>query len=124
MSRFENSLALAKSSWDVLRDDKQLTLLPLFSLIATVALTAVGGLVDVPPLGRQDDAEHAADVVLVVHDEHTAKCRFCRHRSSFHRPPQPGLDPMFPTRAAVELPHPRESEGIGPGRPPYPNVKA
>jgi hypothetical protein len=40
MSRFENSLALAKSSWDVLRDDKQLTLLPLFSLIATVVLAA------------------------------------------------------------------------------------
>ena len=40
MSRFENSLALAKSSWEVLRDDKQLTLLPLFSLIATVALAA------------------------------------------------------------------------------------
>jgi len=40
MSRFENSLALAKSSWDVLQDDKQLTLLPLFSLIATVALAA------------------------------------------------------------------------------------
>src|SRR5215471_3085454 len=40
MSRFENSLALAKSSWEVLRDDKQLTLLPLFSLIATIALAA------------------------------------------------------------------------------------
>jgi hypothetical protein len=40
MSRFENSLALAKSSWQVLRDDKQLTLLPLYSLIATVVLTA------------------------------------------------------------------------------------
>jgi hypothetical protein len=38
MSRFENSLALAKSSWQVLRDDKQLTLLPLFSLISTLVL--------------------------------------------------------------------------------------
>jgi hypothetical protein len=38
MSRIENSLALAKSSWQVLRDDKQLTLLPLFSLLATLVL--------------------------------------------------------------------------------------
>jgi hypothetical protein len=41
MSRFENSFALAKSSWQVLRDDKQLTLLPLFSLIATILLSVV-----------------------------------------------------------------------------------
>jgi len=40
MSRFENSLALAKCSWQVLRDDKKLTLLPLFSLISTVVLAA------------------------------------------------------------------------------------
>ena len=32
MGRFQNSIALAKSSWEVLRDDKQLTLLPLLSL--------------------------------------------------------------------------------------------
>ena len=31
--RFQNSMALAKSSWQVLRDDKQLTMLPLFSLL-------------------------------------------------------------------------------------------
>ena len=33
MSRFQNSIALAKSSWQVLRDDKQLTLLPLLSVL-------------------------------------------------------------------------------------------
>ena len=41
MGRFQNSIALAKSSWQVLRDDKQLTLLPLLSL-----------LVDARPRGR------------------------------------------------------------------------
>ena len=40
--RFQNSLALAKSSWNVLRDDKQLTLLPLISLgVTLLVLVAV-----------------------------------------------------------------------------------
>jgi hypothetical protein len=38
MSRFENSMALAKSSLQVLRDDKQLTLLPLLSLLSTLVV--------------------------------------------------------------------------------------
>jgi Family of unknown function (DUF6159) len=41
MGRFQNSIALAKSSWQVLRDDKQLTLLPLFSLLTTLAVALV-----------------------------------------------------------------------------------
>jgi hypothetical protein len=41
MSRFQNSIALAKSSWQVLRDDKQLTLLPLLSLVATLVVALV-----------------------------------------------------------------------------------
>jgi hypothetical protein len=41
MSRFQNSLALAKSSWQVLRDDKQLTMLPLLSLLTTLAVAVV-----------------------------------------------------------------------------------
>jgi len=41
MGRFQNSIALAKSSWQVLRDDKQLTLLPLFSLLSTLAVALV-----------------------------------------------------------------------------------
>ncbi len=35
MSRFRNSLDLAKSSWSVLRADRKLVLLPLFSFLAT-----------------------------------------------------------------------------------------
>ncbi len=38
MSRFENSLALAKASFRVLRDEKQLTLLPLLSLVCTIVI--------------------------------------------------------------------------------------
>jgi hypothetical protein len=41
MSRIQNSLALAKSSWQVRRDDKQLTMLPLFSLLTTLAVAVV-----------------------------------------------------------------------------------
>jgi hypothetical protein len=44
--RFANSMALARSSWNVLRDDKQLALLPAISL-ATTALVAVGVLVPI-----------------------------------------------------------------------------
>jgi hypothetical protein len=38
MGRFESSLALAKASWNVLREEKQLTLLPLLSMIATLVI--------------------------------------------------------------------------------------
>lgn len=41
MGRFQNSIALAKSSWKVLRDDKQLTMLPLLSLLTTLAVAVV-----------------------------------------------------------------------------------
>lgn len=41
MGRFQNSIALAKSSWQVLRDDKHLTLLPLFSLLTTIVVSVV-----------------------------------------------------------------------------------
>jgi hypothetical protein len=41
MSRFQNSIALAKSSWQILRDDKQLTMLPLLSLLTTLAVAVV-----------------------------------------------------------------------------------
>lgn len=37
MSRFSNSIALAKASWQVLRADKELLVLPIISMIATVA---------------------------------------------------------------------------------------
>ncbi len=41
MGRFQNSIALAKSSWRVLRDDKHLTMLPLLSLLTTLAVGLV-----------------------------------------------------------------------------------
>jgi hypothetical protein len=40
VGRFRNSLDLAKSSWSVLRADRELILLPLFSFIATIAVAA------------------------------------------------------------------------------------
>ena len=40
MGRIEHSIALAKESWRVLRDDKKLTLLPLLSLVATLVVGA------------------------------------------------------------------------------------
>lgn len=44
MGRFENSMALAKASWQVLKDDKKLALLPLISGLVTL-LVAVSFLV-------------------------------------------------------------------------------
>lgn len=41
MGRFQNSIALAKSSWQVLREDKHLTMLPLLSLVTTLAVAVV-----------------------------------------------------------------------------------
>ena len=40
MGRFENSLALAKASFRVLREEKQLTVLPLLSMICTIVIAA------------------------------------------------------------------------------------
>jgi Family of unknown function (DUF6159) len=40
LGRFRNSLDLAKSSWGVLRSDRELILLPLFSFIATLVVAA------------------------------------------------------------------------------------
>src|SRR5262245_65891241 len=38
MDRFSNSIALAKSSWRVLREDKQLAILPVLSAVATIVV--------------------------------------------------------------------------------------
>jgi hypothetical protein len=40
VGRFQKSLALAKSSWSILRSDRELILLPLFSFLATLAVGA------------------------------------------------------------------------------------
>jgi hypothetical protein len=43
MRRLHNSIALAKSSWAVLRTDKELTLIPIISFLTTLAVMAVFG---------------------------------------------------------------------------------
>lgn len=43
MGRFQTSIELAKSSWAVLRKDKQLAAIPVLSFFVTVAVTAVMG---------------------------------------------------------------------------------
>ncbi len=40
MGRFENSMALAKASWQVLKEDKKLTLLPALSGVVTIVVAA------------------------------------------------------------------------------------
>jgi hypothetical protein len=56
MGRFENAIALAKASWSVLRDNKQLALLPLFSWIAAL-LVMVGFLVPILAIANGGSTE-------------------------------------------------------------------
>src|SRR3984893_9299439 len=64
MGRFENSLALAKASWRVLREDKQLTLLPLLSMVATVVI-AVTFLLPIGLIARNGTDGYTASKPLV-----------------------------------------------------------
>jgi len=64
MGRFQNSIALAKSSWQVLRDDKQLTLLPLLSLLSTIAL-AVAVLLPIGLIARDGSGGYEGSKPLV-----------------------------------------------------------
>jgi hypothetical protein len=64
MGRFENSLALAKASWRVLREDKQLTLLPLLSMISTVVI-AVSFLLPIGLIARNGTDGYTASKPLV-----------------------------------------------------------
>lgn len=43
MRRISNSIALAKSSWSVLKTDKELALIPVLSFLATLAVMALAG---------------------------------------------------------------------------------
>jgi hypothetical protein len=43
MRRIKNSIALAKSSWSVLRAEKELALIPVLSVLATLAVMALAG---------------------------------------------------------------------------------
>ncbi len=64
MGRFQNSLALAKASWRVLREDKQLTLLPLLSMVATVVI-AVSFLLPIGLIARNGTDGYTASKPLV-----------------------------------------------------------
>ena len=64
MGRFQNSIALAKSSWQVLRDDKQLTVLPLLSLLATLVL-AVAVLLPIGLIARDGSGGYSGSKPLV-----------------------------------------------------------
>ena len=43
MRRISNSIALAKSSWAVLKTDKELAVIPVLSFLATLAVMALAG---------------------------------------------------------------------------------
>src|SRR2546421_11354239 len=64
MGRFENSFALAKASWRVLREDKQLTLLPLLSMVSTVVV-AVSFLLPISLIARNGTDGYTASKPLV-----------------------------------------------------------
>jgi hypothetical protein len=64
MGRFQNSLALAKASWRVLREDKQLTLLPLLSMVSTVVI-AVSFLLPIGLIARNGTDGYTASKPLV-----------------------------------------------------------
>jgi hypothetical protein len=64
MGRFQNSIALAKSSWQVLRDDKQLVVLPLLSLLATLVL-AVAVLLPIGLIVRNGSGGYSGSKPLV-----------------------------------------------------------
>jgi hypothetical protein len=64
MGRFHNSVALAKSSWQVLRDDKHLTILPLLSLLSTIVL-AVAVLLPIGLIARDGSGNYDGSKPLV-----------------------------------------------------------
>src|SRR5450755_4474673 len=64
MGRFQKSIALAKSSWQVLRDDKQLVVIPLLSLLATVVL-AVAVLLPIGLIVRNGSGGYSGSAPLV-----------------------------------------------------------
>ena len=69
MGRFSNTIALAKVSWRVLREDRELLLIPIFSFLASIAVLA---LIWLPTLSAIDtsalagESEDPGAVLLVV----------------------------------------------------------
>jgi hypothetical protein len=68
VGRFRNSLDLAKSSWSVLRADRELALLPLFSFIATliVAATFVLPMIGLSHTTGADGAQNSVSPLVYV----------------------------------------------------------
>ena len=68
MGRLQNSIDLAKSSWNVLRDDKKLTTLPLFSALAAlvVALVFFGPVALIVNSGAQGSEKPLAWILGIV----------------------------------------------------------
>jgi hypothetical protein len=64
MGRFQNSIALAKSSWEILREDKQLTLLPLLSLVVTLVV-GFGVLLPIGLIARDGSGHYDSSKPLV-----------------------------------------------------------
>lgn len=65
MSRFSNSLALARSSWHVLKADKELILLPIISGIASV-IVAITFIVPIFFVGQEDGTMTGTSLPLMV----------------------------------------------------------
>ena len=65
MSRFSNSLALYRSSWHVLKADKELILLPIISGIASV-IVAVTFIVPIFFVGQGDDTMSRTSLALMA----------------------------------------------------------
>jgi hypothetical protein len=70
MTRLQNSWALAKSSWRVLRSDKQLTWFPILSALASIAVAIVIGVLIWATLGKETNVsghdQYSANVVTYI----------------------------------------------------------
>jgi hypothetical protein len=66
MERIQRGFRLLRASWDVLRSDKELLVLPMLSFLAiAIATAAMGGLAWAGGLGRERDALTALDYVYL-----------------------------------------------------------
>lgn len=68
MGRFSNSVALAKSSWAVLKMDRELMVIPVVSFIATLITTALMGTAVFISLKEQAPAKVSANLQPIVGD--------------------------------------------------------
>lgn len=68
MGRFSNSVALAKSSWAVLKMDRELMVIPVMSFIATLITTVLMGTAVFISLKEQAPAKVSANLQPIVGD--------------------------------------------------------